>query len=709
MRRHWRVIPSLISVAIAVLPTGPALAQTPLPPVIVTAPPGGSAGGSLNLERESSTGSRLGLKLQEQPAAVEIIPGEVMRERGDVTTQEAVTRATGITAAGTPGDGSSALVSRGFAGHSSVTQLYDGTRLYAAAGTITFPVDTWLLERVDVLRGPASVLHGTGAIGGAINYVPRQPRRDAYVHDVLFSAGSFNTYQLGVNTTGPIMDRAAYQFGVIATKSSGYVDDGEAQRVSLASSLAFDVLSNLTLRLAFDGAWNEPSRYWGTPLNAGAIDTRLQERNYNVRDSDIRYADYWARLHADWRLVPQVTLHNEVYYLRADRHWLDVENYEFLPATAQVLRTGYLEIFHDQDQYGNRFEARLDGAVLQHPYRVLVGFDVNHIAFRHTNNSPFEGESTVNAFRPDPGVFINLAGTLPRFDTRTTQSSLFTEGLLHVTGNFKVIAGLRQDYIDYSRTNLITPNLSFNKYLSPFTWRVGGVFDVLRDLALYAQIARGIDPLGSVITLSRVERDFKLATAMQYEIGLKTRFLDGRGQATLATYYIVKKNLLTPNPADPNVTIQVGQQSAYGVEATVGLALARQWAIDANIAVLNARFDDLREDEGGVLVSRHGKQPPDVPEFVANLWVVYTPIPSWHFGGGVRHVGERFADNANTVREPPYTLLDAFVTYAPTKFVNLTLRGRNLTDATHAIASYGPTQLVLGQPRSVEFAVNVRF
>ncbi len=84
----------------------------------------------------------------------------MIRERGDTTMQEAVTRATGITAAGTPGDGSSALASRGFAGHSSVMQLYDGTRLYVGAGTMTFPTDTWLLDRVEVMRGPASALYG---------------------------------------------------------------------------------------------------------------------------------------------------------------------------------------------------------------------------------------------------------------------------------------------------------------------------------------------------------------------------------------------------------------------------------------------------------------------------------------------------------------------------------------------------------------------
>jgi iron complex outermembrane receptor protein len=75
----------------------------------------------------------------------------------------------------------------------------------------------------------------------------------------------------------------------------------------------------------------------------------------------------------------------------------------------------------------------------------------------------------------------------------------------------------------------------------------------------------------------------------------------------------------------------------------------------------------------------------------------------------MRHVGERFADNANTIRAPDYTLLDAFVTYAPTGFINITLRGRNLTDATYAIASYGPTQFILGEPRAIEGVVSVRF
>jgi iron complex outermembrane receptor protein len=571
MYRLWYVVASLLSLAIVVLSSGPLLAQSTLPPVVVTAPPGGSADGSLDLEQEAEVGSRLGLKLKEQPASVEIIPGEVMRLWGDTTAQEAVTRSTGISAAGTPGDGLSAIASRGFVGNGSIMQLYDGTRLYVAAATLTFPVDTWLLDRVEVLRGPASVLHGVGAIGGAINYVPRSPLRSIRVTDVLFSAGRYDTYQLGFNTSGPISDHLAYQVGVIGTRSDGYVDDGDSRRVSTASSLVFDVTPEFTLRLAFDGSWNEPLRYFGTPLNNGAIDTRLRDRNYNVSDSLIRWEDYWVRLHAEWRLAPAVTLHNEMYYLTADRHWRNAENYTFRPDAGLVDRTSYIEVLHDQEQFGNRFEARFNGAVSQRPYRVVVGFDVNHITFRSTSNSPFPGDSTVDAFTPDPGVFIHDAPTLPRFDTNTTQFALFAEGILQLTKHLKFLAGLRFDYVDYSRDNLISPELSFDKTLDPLTWRVGGVFDLTRSLALYAQISSGTDPLGSLITLSLSESDFDLATAQQYEVGLKTQFLGGRGEATLAGYYIVKKDLLTTDPTNPDVTLQIGQQSSYGIEFAVGL------------------------------------------------------------------------------------------------------------------------------------------
>ena len=133
----------------------------------------GLAPGSLMMPAE--TGTRLGLSLLETPASVQVISGETIRDRGDATVADAQSRAVGVTSQADPGNGGDSVVARGFGGVGSVMQLFDGDQLFVGAGTVTFPFDTWTVERIEVLGGPASVLYGTGAVGGVVNVVPRKP------------------------------------------------------------------------------------------------------------------------------------------------------------------------------------------------------------------------------------------------------------------------------------------------------------------------------------------------------------------------------------------------------------------------------------------------------------------------------------------------------------------------------------------------------
>lgn len=130
---------------------------------------------TVSLTTPTTAGSRLNLTAMETPASVESLSGEQVRVRGDRSVQDAVSRSTGISRTGTPGDGGTSLSARGFTGQGSVMQLYDGNRMYSGMGTVTFPVDTWSVERVDVLRGPASVLYGEGATGAVVNVIPKNP------------------------------------------------------------------------------------------------------------------------------------------------------------------------------------------------------------------------------------------------------------------------------------------------------------------------------------------------------------------------------------------------------------------------------------------------------------------------------------------------------------------------------------------------------
>src|SRR5690606_24594346 len=124
----------------------------------------------------------------------------------------------------------------------------------------------------------------------------------------------------------------------------------------------------------------------------------------------------------------------------------------------------------------------------------------------------------------------------------------------------------------------------------------------------------------------------------QIEIGLKQAFWEGRGEWTLAAYDIRKTDLLTRDPLDPSLRVQVGEQSSRGVEASLAVAFAPGWKLEANATVLRARYEDFTESAGSpaVAVSRDGNVPPNVPERLANLWLSWNFQPGWTAMAGLR-------------------------------------------------------------------------
>ena len=187
---------------------------------------------------ESTTASRLDLTLLETPATVDIIDGDAIRARLDTNVLEAVTRSAGLTNESNPGNGNSSIQARGFDGQGSVTKLYDGTNYFTAASTITFPFDTWGVERIEVLKGPSSVLYGEGGIGGAINIIPRRPQRERS-GDVRVIMGENRTSFFGFDHTGGLGDSTAYRIDYSKSDSDNWVRDGEseAEMLSLALTL----------------------------------------------------------------------------------------------------------------------------------------------------------------------------------------------------------------------------------------------------------------------------------------------------------------------------------------------------------------------------------------------------------------------------------------------------------------------------------------
>jgi outer membrane receptor protein involved in Fe transport len=249
----------------------------------------------------SAVGSRLGLTLRDTPASVTVIPREFLLQRGDQSTAQALDRAPGFAPVGMTAFAGSALAARGFSGNNSVAQLYDGNRLFVSGGAMSFPVDTWPFERIEVLAGPASVLYGAGSIGGAVNYVPRDIPLDQRRQEAFLGLGSWDTRRIGHASAGPVTDVVGYRANAVFNATEGYVERNDNERWAVSTALRLALRPDLTLILMYDGAQIDDTGYFGTPLIDGAIDPRTRRLNYNVSDAGTTFRNDWARARLEWR------------------------------------------------------------------------------------------------------------------------------------------------------------------------------------------------------------------------------------------------------------------------------------------------------------------------------------------------------------------------------------------------------------------------
>jgi iron complex outermembrane receptor protein len=667
------------------------------------------------LTEPNGTASRLGLTPLETPASIYALDGDSLRARGDQSIAEAVSRAPGISNAANLGNGNTALAARGFTGQGSVLQLVDGVRLFPAAGTITFPTDPWMVDRIDVLSGPASVLYGQGALGGAVNIIPRKPNETRTEVEGEIGYGSQQSAHAALGIGGPVNEQLFFRADGSYRRSDGYVDRGNSRSFALSGTLLWRPVDSLTITLRDDYGDQRPMRYFGTPLIDGKLDPRIAERNYDVADGRVQFRDNRTTLAIEWRPSDVLTISNQVYRLTSKRFWRNLESYCWVAANGfcpneyngdastpgSIYRTDNIGIVHDQTQWGDVGTATLRLPLANGISNDLVGgFEVNSVrlTYSHDFGSDLQ-ESPVDPFTFDPGLFFDTQGIAPRYRTRTSEYAFFAEDRLKLGEALSLVAGVRYERDRVKRQDIGATSW-ITKRLTNTTWRIGAVYQPRPDISLYAQYSTGVDPLGTLTTYSTGQVQFSHATGDQVEVGAKASFLNGRGNATLAAYRIVKKGLLAQRTATSPIE-QVGQRSAKGVEASLSLDLPAGFGIDANGTLLDAQFDDFLSGSDDYA----GNTPPNIPRKAANLWLRWDATSSLQLRGGLRYVGATWSDNANRFRIPDYTTFDATLSYALTRSLAVDLHVYNLTDKHYAVTSYNDEQWILGRPRSVDLTL----
>ncbi|BCA28971.1 TonB-dependent receptor [Metapseudomonas otitidis] len=679
----------------------------------------------LDLDSQSPGTSRLGLSLRENPASVAVADREKIDRIGARNFLDVANALPGVNASAPPGWGGY-VAYRGFNG-AQVNQLFNGISLqYSAANR---PVDAWIYDRVELVGGPSSFLHGSGSVGGSLNYITRlASREDSGEARIRYARFDDRETSIGINRAlndgpGP---RHYARLDFSRNDSNGYIDRQERG----ASNVAFSLLSDLTDRLSHTLAVEyleekEDSPYWGAPtLNANRtgelkIDRHDRFSNYNVDDGRYEQRTRWLRSITDYQVDDATSLRNTFYHYEGQRDYRNLEVYKYNAAGNIARSSAYLQR-HDQELNGNRLELLHKGELFGRVSDWAFGLDYS---VNQQSVYPRSSSGTVDIVtpgNPDPGSFDDIPGMASGLvkarsnEVRTTSG--FAENRQQLTDSLSLITALRYDHIELDATNhgAVSANApsSFERRWDAITGRAGLVWQFTSDANLYVQYSTSAEPPGGTLTGASFTqvRDYDLSTGKQLEVGSKLDFDEGRGSATVAAYRIVRKDFPISDVNNPNGTVQAGQQTSDGVELAASYRFTPQWTLEGNVSWVDARFDDFNETVGGVNVSRKGKTPVNIPDRLANLWLTWEPVQGWRTGVDARYVSAVYANNANTQWVPSYTLYGAFVEHQLDANTKVSARLRNLTDEVYArFIHQSNAQYYLGEPRSLEVALDLRF
>lgn len=688
----------------------------------------------LDLDRPSDTASRLGLTVRETPASIEVLDQSLLRRRGVRSVTEAAEAAVGVLAGDFPAE-PSAFSMRGLA-NSQINTLYNGIKI-GPANMTSRVMESANLERIEILKGPASLISGDGAVGGAVDLITRMPAPGPIVNEGRLSYGSFDTVRVGLGSGGSTsLEGLSYRFDLNGSLTSGFMDDSASRNWHLSSALEQRLSTALRVwgAVEFKGdraktSWGIPlisaaaagssgrggivdgsyvSNYNGTNLGAITVDDRALHTNYNVLDNHVRADEHWLRSGLEWQAAPSLLARAQVYRYGAKRDWFNNEVAAFNADTGLVDRERF-SVSHDQSQWGIKSELMWDNTVAAMPNRLVAALDFSNLDFSRPGAADFPGDS-VSVVDPVRGNYGRLTTRLQT--TKVKNVALALEDRLRLNAYWTFVAGLRQETISLDRNSENVdgesrPGYPFSKSFKPTTGRLGLTVSLTEGVMAYGQYATGADVAANNLFLLGATQPLTLTRTGSFEAGVKADFWGGRGQTTFAVYNIDRRNVYS-SQGGRSLNL-AGKLASRGAEWAIAIQPTPAWKLHADLAYTHARYHDYELSDA----SFSGNTPPNVPKLIANLDATYRFDARWpiEIGASLRHVGDRYASDVNNVRLLAYNLVNAKISIEPRSGMQLSLRVRNIADRTYAAWAdpFYPDQILIGAPRSAELALITTF
>ncbi|WP_148713624.1 TonB-dependent siderophore receptor [Chitinolyticbacter meiyuanensis] len=671
-----------------------------LPTVTVTAPTETATGPVVGYTaKRSATATKTDTALVETPQSVSVVGREEMEDRGATTLLEAIRYTPGVTVSNWGYDirGYDWLLLRGFNAQST-SSFRDGLR-QSGLGYVEPITEVYGLERVEVLRGPASVMFGRGDAGGVVNRVSKAPSVDA-PREIEVQLGSFQRKQVAADIGGAFNADKSVLYRVVAlgldsNSQEEYPngDDAYQKRLYLAPSLRWDLAPTTSLTLLAEVLRNEASDdiNYITGPNGELTNIKEGDPRYSIIEIDSTTLGYQLehRFSDTWQFRQNLRYANR----EADKHHIKSS----LEADGRTLsRTAYYED-EDLDQW--TIDTNVQGKVFtgQMAHTLLFGFDWDRMSGDAVSKSSANTPS-LDILNPIYGQDIPEPDQVDADGTRTIkQFGLYAQDQIRMGEQWLLTAGGRWDKVELDYDDHLGTN-SASQSDSEFTGRIGLTYLAPNGVAPYISYAQSflpnfIDEYGTLFDPTRAE---------QIEAGVKVQPAGANWMFTGAVYSLTKRDVVTFD-ADWNAS-QTGKIRSRGLELEAKAQLTPRFK-----AVASYTYNDVEVLES-TAAAEVGKTPMQVPDQQAAFWLDYTlptEVGAFGFGGGLRYVGERFDDAENTSKQGGYTLADAAIRWHQGAW-SVAFNINNLFDKEYfAARTYGNYQL--GEERSYNLTAKYRF
>ncbi|MFK3941747.1 TonB-dependent siderophore receptor [Pseudomonas monteilii] len=653
----------------------------------------------------SASATRTDTALHETPQSISVVPRDVLQDTSATRLQDGLDYAGGVGRANNfGGQGLTTLTVRGFTTGEFYRNGFPINRGYPNAP------DANTVERLEVIRGPASTLYGRGDPGGTFNIVSKQPQLDDKV-TLGSQVDDQGLRRATLDATGALTQDGAlaYRLNVLGEGGESFRDEVDSERYDVAPVLSWQV--DEATRIVFEGDFmrnNHPLDRGLTrlPRQAGTAsrDTNVWEKgsdNLLHNDNDMAQLRFEHLLNDDWTLAGGV-------------QWLDgslkgnAVEANGLQADGRTLgrNFNYRELEWTSRDYQLNLTGHFDTAGLSHT--LLTGleyedYDYSSIILRSAAGA---GAYPVDLFEPvlgQPRPALTRTTTHDRENLKTWAA--FVQDQVTLTERLKALAGVRFERFEHDYDDKLSDARDFSNGQNGVTPRVGLMYDLTETLALYATASRSFKPNSGT---SLQGGGFDPEKGKSYEVGVKWESLDRQLSVDAAVYHTVKENVLTRDPNDPTGTYSVaaGEVRSRGFDLNIAGNLTPEWRVIGGYAYVDA---EVTRDN----TLARGTRLANIPRNSFSLLNTYEfqdgMAKGLGLGVGFKHVDDRAGQTAaSTYTMDHYSVVDLLSFYTVNEHVRLNLDVKNVFNTRYDEGAFN-TYVYPGEPRTVQAGVSYTF